>query len=287
MMQRKRSMGRALLLVSLLMLTPTLAQAQGGIQDYRLGIGDVLQLNVPQQTDLNEDLTIRADGTAIIGLVGAVPLAGLSLLEAEDLVRQRLRLFDPNIGDVSLSITEFNALRVFVLGAVVTPGSHTFNESPTLWEAIRAAGGPTATANLSVVRYVHQQGSVARTQTFDLSTILTGVGDLPDIRLGSGDTIVIPVSDGQIVVPPEVGVQIFGSVASPGTVPISEPTRLVTMLMLAGAPTDASKLLFRGRDEGWQNESEHTVFIVRVGRRACCWLCRFTGRRALFKGRVC
>jgi polysaccharide export outer membrane protein len=246
MNQRKRMSGRLLLAVCVAVCWPAAGPAQTAEQSYRLGSGDVLQLTVPQQPDLSLEFTVGTDGTASIGRLGAVPLAGLTVSEAQDLIRQRLRLFDPSIGEASLTVVEHNALRVFVLGAVANPGIHTFVEEPTLWDAIRAAGGPLDTANLTVVRCIHQQGTVMRSQSYDLSAIFSGQATMPDIRLGSGDTVVIPLSEGAAVVPPEVGVQVFGGVGTPATVPISEPTRLLTLIMLAGTPVESSRL-----DEVW------------------------------------
>jgi protein involved in polysaccharide export with SLBB domain len=242
---KRRAWGfRFLGIVSLLGLAmtwqmPLHAQPQ---EPYKLGVGDVLQLNVLQQPELDATLTIRPDGTAVIARVGSVELGGLTAQQAEELVHQRLRLFAPNIGDISLTVIEYNALRVYVLGAVAAPGTYTFTTPPTLWDAVRAAGGPTDVANLAAVRLISQRTGMAQTETYDLSALLAGHGSMPDIRLRTGDTIVIPTSEGVPQVPESIGVQVFGSVETPGTISISEPTRLVTVLMRAGSPSIDSQL---------------------------------------------
>ena len=43
-------------------------------------------------------------------------------------------------------------------------------------------------------------------------------------------------------VPPLDGVQVFGGVAAPGVYPLSEPTQLMSVLMLAGGPVDEGEL---------------------------------------------
>jgi protein involved in polysaccharide export with SLBB domain len=219
------------------------AQAQPRTDsEYHLGAGDVLQLNVLQRPELDRTLTIRADGTAIIPHIGLLPVAGLTPAEAEELIRQRLHLYDPNLGDISVTVTDYNALRIFVLGAVVNPGSYTFTTTPTIWDVIRAAGGPSEGANLRIARVIRQRDGAAHTETHDLSPLLSGSGTLPDIQLNPGDTLVILPSDGVALVPADIGVQVFGSVGIPGTVAISEPTRLVTVLMQAGTPLEDGDL---------------------------------------------
>lgn len=216
--------------------------AQPREQEYQLGVGDILQLNVLQQPGLDRTLTIRPDGNAVIPRVGEVQLESLTLLEAEELVRQRLRLFDPSIGDVSLTVTEYNALRIYVLGEVSSPGSYTFNSPPGLWDVIRAAGGPSGGANLSVVRVIHQVDGTTTTETYDASPLVSGQGIMPAIRLHSGDTVVVSGGEGGIMVPADIGVQVIGAVGVPQTVALSEPTRLLSVLMMAGTPLETGEL---------------------------------------------
>ncbi len=260
---------RAARLLPLLALTAALlpaggAAAQTGGTAYRIGAGDVLQLNVLQQPDLDAQLTVRPDGTAVIGRVGAVALTGLTVAQAEDLVRQRLQLFNPGITDVSLTVLEYNALHVYVLGAVASPGSYSFTTQPTLWAAIRAAGGPLETANLGAVRVVSQDGDLAQTRTYDLSALVSGRGAMPDVLLETDDSVVVPSREGVMTVPAEAGVQVFGNVGTPGVVSLTEPTRLVSVLMQAGSPLNDSKL-----HEVWwvHQEGPNTFRSTRVNMR--------------------
>ncbi len=242
---RERRAGTLALLVLSITLPAAAALAQPADETgeaYRLGSGDILQLNVVQQPDLDRTLTIRPDGTAVVPQIGPVTIGGLTLEEAEELIRQRLRLYDPAINEVSLTVMEYNALRIFVLGAVTNPGSYSFTSPPTLWAAIRAAGGPSDNANLGVVRVVHQQEAGARSEVFDLSALFTGQGKLPEIQLKPGDTVIVPTSEGVSRVPSNAGVQVFGAVGSPSTVAVAEPTRLVTVLMQAGTPQTTAAL---------------------------------------------
>jgi len=241
--------------------TPCLAQLEFSTEDYMIGVGDVLQLNVLQEPELDGSLTVRPDGTVAIPRVGAVGVADLTVSEAEEIIRQKLRLFDPSINDVSLTVTEYNALRIYVLGAVATPGPHTFTSSPTLWDAIRVAGGPLDSANLNLVRLVRQLDGITEMSTYNLSAVRTGQGDLPDVVLGPGDTVFVPVREGAAQVPADIGVQVFGNVVTPSTVHLTEPTRLLTILMMAGSPLVDSKL-----DEVWwvHRESNNQYLANRV-----------------------
>lgn len=237
----RERIGYVVLLVLLLAAGTAGAQTDEAAEVYRLGVGDIVELNVLQQPSLDRSLLIRPDGTAVIPLVGEVEMAGLTVADAEILVRQKLRLFNNDIIDVSLTVTEYNALRIYVLGAVISPGSFTFDASPSLWDVLREAGGVDRDANLAAVRVISVDGNETSTRTYDLSGLVTGTGGTPQVFLNAGDTVIVPGGDTANATP-ESGVQVYGGVLAPGTYPITEPTRLMTVLMLAGSPHEQGDL---------------------------------------------
>lgn len=226
----------------LLFAAASVAQDSPEGEVYEIGPGDVLRLNVPQLPDLDGEITVQADGTIYVQQVGEVNVAGLTVSQAEELLGRRLRLFDPAVSQVVLGVVEFNALRVFVHGAVSSPGTYNFETPPSVWEVLRAAGGPVENANLSSCRVLSVEDGRIVSTSLDLSGYLTGSG-MPELVLRTGDTLVVPlVADGMVGVPPSQGVQVFGGVAQPTTVPLREPADLVTVLMLAGAPLAEAEL---------------------------------------------
>ncbi|MBU0743332.1 polysaccharide biosynthesis/export family protein [bacterium] len=260
-----RSLCIATFMLALAMFAMTAAAQPGeSLAEYRLGAGDVVQLNVLQQPSLDRSLLIRPDGTAVIPLVGEVEMAGLTVSGAEELVRQKLRLFNHDIVDISLTVTQYNALRIYVLGAVVAPGSFTFDSSPTLWDVLREAGGADPGANLAAVRVISITGNTTTTQTYDLTGLITGTGGAPQIFLRAGDTVIVPGEEG-LAAAPDTGVQVFGGVASPGTYSLTEPTRLMTVLMLAGSPLEAAALdrIWWVHDTGGGRYSSRLIDISR------------------------
>ncbi len=239
---------RPVLVLSLLALTmlvsPILAQGGGGGDDsvYRIGAGDRLRLNVPQEPSLDTEETVQSGGTVYIPRVGEVALGGMTLAEAEELVRQRLQLYDSDVTEVVLTVVEYNALRVFALGAVHAPGSYSFPTAPTLWELLRAAGGPLETANLSTCRVITIVDGRPVSRTINLSGYNTGL-DFPQDALRNGDTLVVPtVAEGVVTTPTSQGIQVFGGVATPTTVAVDGPTELLLVLMLAGSTLENAEL---------------------------------------------
>ena len=234
------------LLVVLLLAGVSQAQrsTNGPAAGYRLGPDDVLQLNVLQQPALDREVTIQPDSTIFIPQVGEMTIGGVTLDEAEQIILQRLRLYNPSIDSVALSVLQYNALRIHVIGGVVNPGTYTFDEQPSLWEVVRAAGGPAENANLAVARIIRETDGRPQVISVNLSRMLIA-GDVPDVQLQRDDTLAIPLLPAGSTASgtsPALGVQVFGGVATPTTVPVSEPTRLVTVMMMAGAPTPDANL---------------------------------------------
>lgn len=121
---------------------------------YLIGVGDVILLAtrstgqaVEQRTGFlaaqsqRQGYTVRDDGAIAIPEVGAVPVEGLSIEEAEERVFQRLvqNQLDP---EFSLEIAEFNSKRVSIGGAVRKSQVLPVTLNPLyLDEAITTAGG--------------------------------------------------------------------------------------------------------------------------------------------------
>ncbi len=204
---------------------------------YRLGVGDVIQLSVWQQPDLDRELTVRDDGKIVVPLVGEVMAAGATVPELEELLARRLRSFNRDITEVSVTVTKYKSLQIFVMGAVSQPGVHAFEEMPNVWDAIRAAGGPKASANLRRVRILHtgEQGTVSTIVNVEPVLQGEGVADLPILE--PGDTVVVPDSSVLSAADRENGVQVLGEVVSPGFYPVEGPTPLLTLVLMAGGFT--------------------------------------------------
>jgi protein involved in polysaccharide export with SLBB domain len=135
--------------------------------NYRLAADDLLDFRVFQEPELDAVIRVAGDGNAIFPLVGSVPIAGKTLGEANELLRQRYMagyLANPQI---TLTVRTY-ARKVFtILGQVLKPGSYAIEGSGSisLLDAIGMAGGYTRIANpgkVTVKRRVGGQETVIR-----------------------------------------------------------------------------------------------------------------------------
>ncbi|MCD6418638.1 polysaccharide biosynthesis/export family protein, partial [bacterium] len=102
--------------------TPQIMTAQQPISDdYVLGSGDLVMLNMWKGVNAQYQLTVDREGNIYIPQVGEVSVAGLTVSAAEKKVKRVLASAYSNFR-ANLSIASAKSIRVFVVGQVKYPG---------------------------------------------------------------------------------------------------------------------------------------------------------------------
>lgn len=161
--------------------------------EYRIGVGDKLDVRVFQVADLSfAELVVDTSGNINLPLIGAVRSAGRTAGEMSTDIAERLSaryLRDPQ---VTVTVKEAASQKITVDGAVIKPGVYEMRGSTSLLQAVAMAEGPTRVADLSkvaVFRSIDGRRSVA---IFDLGAIRQGRASDPQV-LGD-DVIVVDTS---------------------------------------------------------------------------------------------
>ncbi|WP_224407345.1 polysaccharide biosynthesis/export family protein [Afifella sp. IM 167] len=124
-----------LLLVTAMLLPPSAGWAAG---PYRAVPGDVLQVSAYGGDNLSGRFTIGGDGSIILPLIGATPVAGMTMTE----IGQALsRLFAERVPGVSVTASVLEHAPVYILGDVRNPGSYPYRPGMISLELIALAGG--------------------------------------------------------------------------------------------------------------------------------------------------
>lgn len=121
--------------------------------EYRLAVGDVLEISVAGIPELKDRVTIQPDGSISFALLGAISVAGLSPSAARAKIqaglaakvfrqrgpdgRESVTVIGPD--QVSATVAEFRP--VFVDGDVSKPGAQTYRPAMTVREAVALSGG--------------------------------------------------------------------------------------------------------------------------------------------------
>jgi len=124
-----------------------------------LGPNDVLQVIVPQRAEFASESGYRISpaGTIVLPIVGAVPVAGRSVEEARATIEVALAQYvrEPSVG---LSVIEYGARRVYVLGEVVHPGAMVLDRNLTALEVLALAQGIKEGARRDHVALLRRHG---------------------------------------------------------------------------------------------------------------------------------
>ena len=243
------------------LLNPLLVVGQEmGASPKVLEAGDTIKLSVPGRPDLAAVLVLDSTGSTIIPQVGEVSLAGMSVPDATLFIKQKLRLFYPNLDTLHLEVVRSGASRIYVMGAVSRPGVQSFDEVPSLWDVLRSSGGPIANADLRNARVIREEDGVSRVHLLDLAGIMEG-RTIPTFVMRNGDTLIIPtLLEGVSGVAPTQGVKVFGGVEIPTIVPIESPQPMIDVLMGAGAPNELADI----KVVWWVHEDDGTPISTLV-----------------------
>src|SRR6266545_1897205 len=121
---------------------------QRDVNDYPIGPGDVLEINVAGVDEMkNISERVTGDETVSLPFVGIINTRGFTDKTLRSEIRRRLETNYVRNPQVSLFVKEFRSRQVAVIGAVQKPGLYNLASSAdTVLSMISQAGGTTATA---------------------------------------------------------------------------------------------------------------------------------------------
>lgn len=225
----------ALLIALALALSVGTAHAQANRDDYLIGSGDVVRIQVFQHNDLTVEARVSESGVISFPLIGVVKIGGMSPTDAEKLVSQRLRQgnFIQN-PQVTLNVLQFRSQQVSVLGNVNKPGRYPLETTGMrLSEVLSLAGGVTPTGADEVVLMTTRDNKLQRIE-IDLVDMFTS-GDLSkDLPLRGGDVIFVNRAPQYYV---------YGQVQKPGMYPLDRGMTVAQAIAKGGG------LTLRGTDK--------------------------------------
>lgn len=158
---------------------------------YRLQPGDVLQVVVWKETDLQSEVLIRPDGGISFALAGDLQAAGRTTEEVRGDLETRVRKLIPD-AVVTVQVKAVTGNRVFVIGKVNRPGDFALIRPIDVMQALSLAGGTTPFADTNAIRVLHRDGSRQTAVHFHYSDVAKGRHLEQNILLQSGDTVVVP-----------------------------------------------------------------------------------------------
>ena len=212
-------------------------------QDYRLGAGDTIGVQVYQNPDLSVDARVSESGVISYPLVGSVQVGGLTIFEAEKKIGDSLRIGEfIKRPQVNIVLRQVRGNQVAVLGQVNRPGRfplETFNTRAS--DMLAAAGGATVTGDDVLIVTGQREGKPFR-KVIDIPGLFLNAKSEDDILLAGGDTLFVNKAS---------MFYIYGEAQRPGPYRIERGMTVMQALAQGGGPTvrgSRNRLILNRRD---------------------------------------
>jgi polysaccharide export outer membrane protein len=175
---------------------------------YVIGSEDVLTIHVWREEALSRTVPVRTDGNISLPLIREIKAAGLTPLQLEEAITERLKGFYEN-PNVSVNVMEANSFKVYISGEVRRQGVYKLGEETTILQIIPMAGGFTEWAKENKILIIRKENGEEKRFTVNYKKAMKGDSG-SNVILKPGDTIVVeasrlkkePVSPYSVITPP-------------------------------------------------------------------------------------
>lgn len=161
--------------------------------NYVLGPGDEVIIDVWGDVQSSESHKVSPDGKIVISGVGPVTMVGLTISEATKRVRASLANIYAGLYEgttkMKLSLGSIRSIQVNVAGEVGTSGTYTLPSLATLFHALHVSGGVNRLGTMRSIKVYRGGKLFSEVDVYDY--ILNGKSE-KDIALRDGDLISIP-----------------------------------------------------------------------------------------------
>ncbi len=156
-------------------------------QDYRLGPGDAVYIDIYGASQKTIESTVSPDGCVTIEGYGPVQVSGLTVSEANKKLRSTVGARYSS-SQIKLTVGETRSIMVNVMGEVKAPGTYTLSAFATVFHALYMAGGTNDLGTLRNIKVYRNNKLVSTVDIYDymLNGKLTG-----NVRLADNDVVVV------------------------------------------------------------------------------------------------
>ena len=191
-------------------------------QNYKLGPGDAVFIDIYGASQKTIEGTISPDGEITIDGFGPVHVSGLTVAQANSKLRSTLGARYSS-SKIKLTVGQTKTIMVNVMGEVKVPGTYTLSAFATVFHALYMAGGTNELGTLRSIKVYRNNKLVTVVDIYDyiLNGKLTG-----NIRLADNDVIVVG--------PYDCLVNITGKVKRPMYYEMKRNESLSTLLKYSG-----------------------------------------------------
>lgn len=218
-------------------------------QNYRLGPGDEVIIDIWGTSEDHLRQTISPEGSIMISQIGPVFLNGMTISDANKHIKAAFSKKYAGMTDaeteIQVTLGQVRTIQVDIMGEVATPGTFRMSPFSSVFHALYRAGGINDIGSLRNIQVLRNGKKIAGIDIYDYLFRGKTAGN---IRLQEGDVIIVPPYD-QLVT-------IDGNVKRPMYYEIKPGETIQNLLDYAGGFTgDAySEMVRVARQSGTENE---------------------------------
>lgn len=208
--------------------------------DYVVAPGDEIVLAIWGSVDAELRLIVDRSGRITVPRVGSIMVSGVRYAELPQTIRARVAQTFRNF-QLSVSLGQLRAVRVYVTGFVARPGAYTVTALSGIAGALVHAGGPSASGSFRDIQLRRGARTVSKLDFYDL--LLSG-NRSADLLVQAEDVIHVGPIGAQVAV--------IGSVNRPAIFELKPGETMTDALRMAGgfsAVADTSRLVMERVDE--------------------------------------
>jgi len=160
-------------------------------EKYVIGLEDVLAVNVWKDVDHSApSVVVRPDGKITLPLIGDLQANGLTPMQLQEAIAERLKEFFVSVPTVTVTVTKVESKKVSIVGAVVKPGAYPLGAPMTVLELIARAGGLSEYAKTTKIKIVRKKDG--RVLQFNYKDVMNGKNLNQNVVLENGDIVMVP-----------------------------------------------------------------------------------------------
>ena len=156
-------------------------------QNYRLGPGDAVVIDVYGASQKSLTTTVSPDGDIVVENFGPIAVSGLTVAQANARIRGHLGARYQS-SQIKISLGQTRTISINVMGEVKNPGTYTLSAFATVFHALYMAGGTNELGTLRNIKIYRRNRLVSVCDIYDyiLNGKMTG-----NVRLADGDVIIV------------------------------------------------------------------------------------------------
>ncbi len=205
-------------------------------QNYQVGPGDELSVNIWGASQQSYFLEVDRDGTVRVDNLGPIYVSGLTIDAAEEKIIKRLTEIYAGLRSkggrsantyAEVSLGQVRSIKVNVVGEVRRPGTYTVSSLASAFNLLYLSGGPSSIGSFRNIEIERAGQVIAKLDVYDYL-----VGGERDQYISLQDQDIVRV------VPYNTRIELVGEVKRPGYYEMKEQESLAEAIRFGGNYTD-------------------------------------------------